>query len=402
MEKVEIKLPTTKKEIEEHKRGVIPPILPALSKLKNFEVLNGLTKEQRKHLKSISQKAVYGEGVKIIDEGSEAKSLFLIRKGEVRIVKDKIQLGKKFVNEHFGVMPLIDGSKRSADVYSNAETILLEVPYKKLKEPGNKALFHVIVNNQLLDQQNQLRRMNQVTIEEVKEKLHLATLKEDAISFFISLVVVLLIYNFLLGSYLEWGEILKDPIIHQILTPGIIILLGVMGAIHVKNSRYATKDYGLTWGNWKKDVPESLIWTGIFIVFMLLVKFIATKVPGTDYYGQKVFDESNLLDFDLPTLVLIYVIYSLLVPIQEFCARGVMQSGLMKVLEGPRQQLYAILLSSGLFSAFHLFQNMKFALLTFIPGIFWGYMYDKQQSLLGVSISHIIIGLLAITLIGVI
>lgn len=401
-EKVGANILTIHQEIEEKEGVTDDPILPLLSKLKNFEILKGLTKRQRKVLKSISNRVVYGDGEKIISEGTEANNFFLIRKGSVKIVKDGIQLGKKVVTEHFGVMPLIDGSHRSADVYADAtETILFVVPYKRLEEPALKAIYHKIISNQLLDQQSQLRRMNQVTIEEVKEKLNQSILKEEAVKFFISLVVVLLIYEFILGSYLEWGEILKDPIVHQILTPGIIVVLAVMGILHVKNSRYPLEDFGLTWGDWKKDVPESLIWTGIFVAIILGLKFMATLIPGTNYYGQAVFDTSNLLDFDAMTLFIIYAGYTILVPIQEFCARGVMQTGLMRVLDGPYKQLYSILLSSGLFSAFHLFQNMKFALLTFIPGIFWGYMYDRQQSLLGVSISHIIIGLLAITLIGV-
>lgn len=401
MEKVEVKIPRTGKEIRAREKTVVPPVLPALSKLKNFEILKGLTREERKTLKRISIKEVYGPGLKILEEGSEAKSFFLVRKGEVTIMKDSVQLGKKLVNEHFGVMPLIDGSKRSADAYSNGETIVLRISYKRLKEEQNKSIYHNIISNQLLDQQNQLRRMNQVTIDEVKEKLNLSILKEDAIKFFISLVMVLLIYNFVLGSYLEWGEILKDPIIHQILTPGIIIVLGIMGIVHVRSNRYPLKDYGLTLGNWRKDVPEALLWTGIFLALMLLAKYAATFIPGSGFYGQKVLDISNLLDFDTVTLLAIYIGYTVLVPIQEFCARGIMQTGLMKILDGKDKQLYSILLASGLFSAFHLYQNMQFALLTFIPGIFWGYMFDKQQSLLGVSISHIIIGLLAFTLIGI-
>jgi membrane protease YdiL (CAAX protease family) len=211
----------------------------------------------------------------------------------------------------------------------------------------------------------------------------------------------LLVFNFVLGSYLEWGEILKDPVVHQILTPAIIAALGIACAMHVRRSRYPMKDFGITWGDWRHDVPQALKWTGVFVVGMFAMKYLVSFFPGTNYYNRPVFDTANVLDFDLKTLLLIYIGYILLVPLQEFCARGVIQSELSKIFDGPYKELYAICLSSGLFSAFHLYQNMKFALLTLIPGIFWGWMFSEQKSLLGVSISHIIIGLLGITLLGV-
>jgi membrane protease YdiL (CAAX protease family) len=37
----------------------------------------------------------------------------------------------------------------------------------------------------------------------------------------------------------------------------------------------------------------------------------------------------------------------------------------------------------------------------FVPGLFWGWMFAKQRSLVGVTVSHIAVGLWAIFALGV-
>ncbi len=99
--------------------------------------------------------------------------------------------------------------------------------------------------------------------------------------------------------------------------------------------------------------------------------------------------------------IFLFILYALLVPVQELVARAVIQSSLMKIFSGRWMLLKAILLSNLMFSAFHLYLEMTFAIMTFIPGIFWGYLFAKQKGLLGVSISHIIIGLFVLIFLSI-
>ena len=41
----------------------------------------------------------------------------------------------------------------------------------------------------------------------------------------------------------------------------------------------------------------------------------------------------------------------------------------------------------------HTYISLEFAIATFIPGISWGWLFQKQRSLVGVSVSHALIGL---------
>jgi membrane protease YdiL (CAAX protease family) len=95
----------------------------------------------------------------------------------------------------------------------------------------------------------------------------------------------------------------------------------------------------------------------------------------------------------LAATVTAYLLYALLSPVQEFVARGLMQGALAKMLTGPQVPLKSILLANAVFSVSHQHLGLAYALAVFVPGLFWGWLYHRQGSLLGVSISHVIIGL---------
>ena len=360
-------------------------------------ILSGLTKEQMKRLKKLSTKEKYSTGTPIINEGDSAKCFFVVQSGKVDVVKDGVTLGSKYQNEEFGSMAMIDGSKRSADVIAAESSVLRSIPFKKIQNPKNKDIYQKIISNQLKSQQNDLKRMNDVTISEVKQKLSESLKREDSAKFFISLVFVLVFYQFFLGVFLEYGDSLRERSFLEILTPILTIFLGAVSVGYAFKSKFDLTEYGFTWGDWKKEVPQALLWTFVFLAVLTTLKWIATFIPGP-FYGQKVIDPSSLPEFDPWTLLAIYSIYVLLVPVQEIVARGVIQTSLMRVFQGNWSRWKAILLSNCMFSSFHLYLDMKFAILTFIPGLFWGYLFSEQKSLLGVSISHIIIGLFALTL----
>ena len=87
---------------------------------------------------------------------------------------------------------------------------------------------------------------------------------------------------------------------------------------------------------------------------------------------------------------------------QEFIARGCIQGGLHQFITGKFSAITAIFVATMMFSVFHLMMDMRFALLTIIPGLFWGYLFYKQRNVLAVSISHIVIGLVAIFVLGIV
>jgi len=88
--------------------------------------------------------------------------------------------------------------------------------------------------------------------------------------------------------------------------------------------------------------------------------------------------------------------YALFVPVQEMVARSGIQSSLMMYLRPRHRVPMSIFMSTLLFSATHLHTGPVFALAVFPLGLFWGGLYARHPTLVGVVCSHLLIGLFAV------
>jgi membrane protease YdiL (CAAX protease family) len=86
--------------------------------------------------------------------------------------------------------------------------------------------------------------------------------------------------------------------------------------------------------------------------------------------------------------------------VQELVARGGIQTALERFLPGPRPERRALLLATVLFSATHFHVAPGFALATLVPGLFWGWLYQRHRTLAGVTLNHALVGLYAIFVLG--
>ena len=59
----------------------------------------------------------------------------------------------------------------------------------------------------------------------------------------------------------------------------------------------------------------------------------------------------------------------------------------------------AVLVSNLLFSAMHLFMSLEIALLVFIPGVYFGWLYSRTHNLLGVWIAHALVGTIGLSIV---
>ena len=75
----------------------------------------------------------------------------------------------------------------------------------------------------------------------------------------------------------------------------------------------------------------------------------------------------------------------------------------MHFLQGSelKRASLSIVVSNLVFSAVHVHIGLAFALLAFIPGLFWGWLFLRTNSWLGASLSHLFLGGAAIFLFGI-
>lgn len=228
------------------------------------------------------------------------------------------------------------------------------------------------------------------TIAELREKK--ADLEEayrirtQLASIFVSVVLLITFYTFVLG-FLNSGWIIRHESLNSIkvyISRGleIVTLLIVIRMVIV--SRLPLGSFGITLAGWKRSVAESLVVSAFVIVFLLLCKIAANA------YWPGLFKETELVRWGYFDYT--YIVYLVVAPLQEFITRGTVQSTLMRLFAGRHSGFLAIVVTSFLFGALHVYASLNLAVVALLTSWLWGWMYNRQKNLIGVSLSHFLIG----------
>lgn len=228
------------------------------------------------------------------------------------------------------------------------------------------------------------------TIEELKEKKahveHLYKLRAQLSSIFISTVLLTTFYIFVLG-FLETGFITRLPNageIREYASRGVEFITLVIVIRMIMGSGMPLKDFGLTFSGWKRSVVVSLFVSVLVIALLAALKLFLNR------YSPGIFREVAVFDFRY--FGISYITYLLVAPMQEFIARGTVQGTLGRLFAGRHRGLMAILVTSFLFGALHMCHSIHLSIAALVTSWIWGWMYQEQKNLVGVSLSHFLIG----------
>lgn len=214
----------------------------------------------------------------------------------------------------------------------------------------------------------------------------LVKLRSQLSIIFISTVLLTTFYIFVLG-FLELKSIANHPDISQIreyasrfvelMTLGIVILF-------IRLMRLPLREFGITLKGGLRSAAESV---GISILVIgLLAAFKGYMVQS----GSELFREREI--FNPAYFGISYLTYLVVAPMQEFIARGAMQGSLSLLLPGNHSGLLAVLVTSFLFGALHMSHSVALSLSALLTSFLWGWMYERHKTLVGVSISHFLVG----------
>lgn len=113
-----------------------------LELLKKVRIFDGLDDEQLAKFERISEEQSYSPDDIIIEENTEGRALFIVKRGTVSVTKVdqelETEIVKLVVGEHFGEMSLVEDAKTSARVkaYNQVKCLLIK-----------RDDFHDIVDN---------------------------------------------------------------------------------------------------------------------------------------------------------------------------------------------------------------------------------------------------------------
>ena len=225
----------------------------------------------------------------------------------------------------------------------------------------------------------------------MKDKNDLDLIKHIQLGKFVILILLLIAaYNFFI-------EIIDNNYISNeftsLSTTPMLLFFSIPVFIYLKKSKLPMTLFGFNMNNARKNIIESVTWSIVFCLIATLIKLYLIK-------ETKILNDSSIIEINIflkrsgsnffgISYMLTYVICAIL---QTIGCNGFVQSSIKNLTKNKYAILGSIFSSTLLFSSFHVDLNFMFAIIVIPALLFWGIMYNKQNSLVGVSISHIIIG----------
>jgi hypothetical protein len=214
-------------------------------------------------------------------------------------------------------------------------------------------------------------------------------------NFFSSAILIVAAYSFFARLAIDYVKSLRTT---TFVTSALLAVSAVIVVFMMRAAPYSWTDYGFTLKNWRSALADTLLKTLIFIVILTALKWTLT-VSGL--VPAPVFVFPFFQRYSFLFALGIALTYSVFCILQEVILRSALQHSLMHFLTGRFAKTRIIATTTLIAAATHLqMKSLVFPLLIIIPNIFWCLLYDKHRSLLCVSVSHILIGVWALFVLG--
>ena len=321
----------------------------------------------------------FSAGDHLMNEGESGDAAYLIQQGEMDILRADQQepVGHAGPGHLVGELALEGQGQRMASVVARTNVSAWRIAaadYLQAVEtwPELRGLFTRKLYHQLSDKHRALQQRH--------EQLLVAQKEKDSLGFLMVALLLLLTGYALVNGLLV--DLLQLPSESWLMFSfsrttellGVVILWQL-----VRRSSLTLRDMGLTRSNWQRSLLESLLLT---VPAALMLLALATYLA--QFRDQPTGWDPSRFDYS-------FVTYLLVAPLQEWVARGVFQTSLEKLL-GQNKGWLAVLLSSLVFATLHLHLNPILSIVSLVSGLIWGWMFLRHRSLVGVSVSHFLLG----------
>ena len=377
----------------------------SLADLRKFPFFRCFTKQELIELLSHVERRTLEPDTFLFRENESGQALFVIETGKVEVLKREGRCGRLHAlstlstGDVIGEMAWIDHAPRFASAKSSGKVQLLVISHSALSTVSAESQLRV---HRYLNQQLS-HRLKDTTTQFLKQQLESTKLRLAMSRFIVYLTILIFFYFYsmiiinLIGLKVASSTLISLP---------ILVVFGLMMIHMMRRSGYPLRMYGLTWQNGWRSFFESLGITAVVLAFIVMVKWwlIGNEavLEGTPLfqpsYASNPGDSAALSRIDVVLLILGYCLFT---PVQELIYRGALQSSLQTFFTGRHRTLSAILISNLPFSMIHLQISFSLAIAVYFLGVLWGWMFFRQKTLVGVVISHLIIGAFVFFVLGI-
>ncbi|MEM7184929.1 MAG: CPBP family glutamic-type intramembrane protease, partial [Spirochaetota bacterium] len=243
---------------------------------------------------------------------------------------------------------------------------------------------------------NKMRNSSEILVQALQDQIANLKIRVGFGHFLATIMILFSIYAFLLRIIGNSISNLSDTAVISVPIT-FLYAIGIYWAM--VRSQFPLSAFGLTLQDWKKRVAEAILWSIPILMLIVLVKWILIQfVPSMS--NDYVLDFSRSRNMSTSTLIFSILAYAVFTPIQEFSFRCGIQSSLAIFYSGSHSVLFPIFFANLVFSMGHIHLSTLLAFLVFPPGLFWGWLFYKQKSLIGISVSHLIVGVFGYYIVG--
>jgi CRP-like cAMP-binding protein len=360
-----------------------------------------------KRLLEIGAVRSFAPGERIFEEGSVDPNLYVIKRGFARVVKSTStgeavhQVAEIGPGEPIGEMKLFAPQPATASVYAIGAVDVMVIDLDRLRaEPDRGGLRAALAVNIARILADRLRGSSTKVADALQADLDEIKLRDSAGRFFVYLFAIMSGFAFFVALLAALGD--RRP---SQMTQSLLVILGCTAPVLylLLRSPYPRATYGLTTAGWPRAVRDGIVLSLPLLLLLTLLKLawlhLAPAPPGAS-----LFDLDATLDgpFSLGPWLLGAAVYAVVCPVQELFARAGLQASLHHFLgrDDRRTRVTVIVISNLIFASAHTYLGVRFMLAAFVPGLFWGWLFHRQRSLVGVSVSHILVGLWALFVLG--
>lgn len=340
--------------------------------LKTQSLLDGLSEDDLRLLQNWLVRENFKPNEVIIEENSEGTDLYLIKEGEVSVLKwdeehfSQIPLGRLSTGEMFGEMSFMDNSPRSTTVKAIKPTIVYKFSKDALAKHSTAEIQSQIFENIAIANIHRLRHSNILYVKNAQGYQTLLQEKKSRGHFFIY-ESLLLAFSVLLSLF---SKDLRNDL------PWLIAL--IPSFLLIRSYQYSWSHFGLSLQKWKSQFFAACLCLILVVGGLQLIK---------DFLNAS-------LSFRMPPLSELSFL-ALACFAQEFIGRGIFQTTIQDFLD-DKNGYRSILITACFIFIFFLPFGWQTSLALFCISLPMGLLFNQQKSVLGIFLIHFVLRILGI------
>jgi CRP-like cAMP-binding protein/membrane protease YdiL (CAAX protease family) len=354
------------------------------------ELFDEFTDSEQNSLQGMLEHRIYKAGETVLEEGAMDEDIYLLKSGLLDVTKftgKSHQTVDEISGEtYFGDQAFLDGSPRSASIKTKVETELFILSKQAvLEHPDHEKLLNKLYRNIAMINSIRLKHSASSYAVTMEKEINLLTEKTYFDKFIITIFICFAITQVV--TSMIYSVYQNVNVFSEMFTWAYLIILVGPFIYFASKSGEPWSAFGVTLNNWKKALFEGILFSlgmiGIVVFGLIIVSYMG-------YLNLEDVTWQDLTkNFTITSPLYFFHSYG-----QEFVARGVLQNALQKFLNDQRG-LKSVIMTAFIFGLSHILYGPQLIIASLISGIMFGLVFLRHKNLIGSTIVHFIMGMVA-------